>query len=247
MSFKDQVDAVIADQGATAEERLLVDEDLHDHERIDAGRGINAVYRVELGSAHEGAYFKPVNGIEPTTAYLFGHTRESVLLAELSAYRLASALGPPFAPLVAPCVVRGFPEIDPNAPGSLTPERFDERREDVFFHVPDQVIRAAFFDALIGNQDRSRSNLLFDATRNDLALIDHGFSFPRDGDIVNTSILLEWRRTAGLCELAYEEVQALERLVTDGDLLGLRRYLEADRADAAERRARRMLSTRRLA
>jgi hypothetical protein len=246
MCFQARVDAVIADQGATPEERLLIEDDLKACERLDAGRGINAVWRLELGSAREGAYFKPVNGIAPTTAYLFGHTRESVCLAELSTYRLAHALGEPFASLVPACVVRSIPEIDADAPGSLTPERFDERKADVFYHAPDQVIRAAFFDALIANQDRSRSNLLFDADRSDLALIDHGFAFPRDGDVHLHSILLDWRRTAGLCELADEEVTALERLVANDHLLGLRGYLETERADAVERRARHMLATRRL-
>jgi hypothetical protein len=184
------------------------------------------VWRLELGSAREGAYFKPVNGINPTTAYLFGHTRESVFLAELAAYRLAHALGGPFASLVPPCVVRAIPEIDADAPGSLTPERFDERKEDVFYHAPDQVIRAAFLDALIANQDRSRSNLLFDADRSDLALIDHGFAFPRDGDVHNHSILLDWRRTAGLCELASEEVSGssgLSRMTTCSVCAGILR------------------------
>src|SRR4051812_89819 len=111
MSFRARVDAVIADQAATPEERLLVEGVLEGYERLDAGRGINAVWRLELGSAHEGAYFKPVNGINPTTAYLFGHTRESVLLSELATYRLAHALGSRFASLVPPCVVRSVPEI----------------------------------------------------------------------------------------------------------------------------------------
>jgi hypothetical protein len=238
---------LIADQGATPEEQLLITDDLRgEPERLDSGRGINAVYKLELGATREGAYFKPVNGINPTTSYLFGHTRESVFLSELSAYRLAYALGPPYSALVPPCVVRRFPEIDPDAPGSLTPERFDERQEDVFYHVPDKVIQAAFFDALIGNQDRSRSNLLFDASRNDLALIDHGFAFPREKDIRNHSILLEWRRTANLCELGDDEVRALRKLLDDNALLGLRRYLDEERAVAVAGRARRMLATQRL-
>jgi hypothetical protein len=40
-------------------------------------------------------------------------------VSELSAYRLAAALGSPFADLVPPCVVRVVPEVDADAPGSL--------------------------------------------------------------------------------------------------------------------------------
>jgi hypothetical protein len=145
---------------------------------------------------------------------------------------------------VPPCVVRSIPEIDENAPGSLTPERFDDRKDEVLVLAPEPLLRAAFFDALIGNQDRSRANLLFDASRSDLALIDHRFAFPRwQRDVINATILLDWRRRAGLSEIASVEVGALERLLGDADLLGLRRYLEPDRADALEARARNMLDT----
>jgi hypothetical protein len=51
---------------------------------------------------------------------------------------------------------------------------------------------------LIGNQDRSRSNLLFDPSRTELALIDHGFAFRREGDMVHASVLVDWRRRPGL-------------------------------------------------
>ena len=215
-------------------------------ERLDAGAGVNAVWRLERGNAREGAYFKPINGIRRTVAYLFGHTRESVFVSEVAAYRLACALGEPFSAIVPPCVVRSVPEIDEHAPGSLTPERFDERREDVFVLAPEAVLRAAFFDALIANQDRSRANVLFDASREDFALIDHGFAFPREGDVVNASIFLNWRRRAGLHELVSVELDALGALTADDGLLGLRGYLEQERADALESRAARMLESGRL-
>ena len=141
----------------------------------------------------------------------------------MAAYRLAHALGDPFAGLVAPCVVRSIPEIDEHAPGSLSSERFDERREDVFVLAPEGALRAAFFDALIANQDRSRANLLFDAPREDLALIDHGFAFARENDVINATILLDWRRRAGLHELVAVERAALEKLIEDDELVGRRR------------------------
>jgi hypothetical protein len=246
VSFPDHVDALIAEQGMTGEERALLDAELSSFERTGAGVAVNEVWRLELGAAREGAYFKPINGLNQSVAYHFGHTRESAFLSEVSAYRLACALGEPFAALVPPCVVRSFPEIDAHAPGALASERFDDRRDEVFFRAPDLVLRGAFFDALIANQDRSRTNMLFDTGRNDLALIDHGFAFAREGDVINASVLLGWRRTAGLVELSQAEVDALERLVYHEALLGLRRYLEPDRAEALEVRARRMLETGRL-
>jgi streptomycin 6-kinase len=124
---------------------------------------------------------------------------------------------------VPPCVVRTVPEVDPDAPGALSAERFDEREADVFFHTPQLAMRGAFFDALIANQDRSRGNLLFEAARDDLALIDHGFCFPRDGDIHHNALLVDWRRRSGMCELDDDEAAALRRLLEDEDLLGLRR------------------------
>jgi hypothetical protein len=242
VQFERRVRALIDDQGATDEERALIESEVHSCEPLGEG-GVNTTWRVELGASHEGAFFKPINGIDRTTAHLFGHTRETSFLAEVSAYRLAFALGPPFSELVAPCVIRWLPEVDEHAPGSLSAERFDERQGDVFFLAPQLVLRAAFFDALIGNQDRSRSNLLFDAGRGELSLIDHGFSFPRDGDVRNTSILLDWRINAGIVQPSDDECAALDRLGAADDLLGLVRYLDHERCKAVINRAERILDT----
>ena len=83
--------------------------------------------------------------------------------------------------------------------------------------------------------------MLFDSERGDLALIDHGFAFPREGDVRNASVLLDWRRDAGVLELDATEQGALERLIADDALLGLRRYLEADRCEPLAARAEKML------
>jgi hypothetical protein len=215
-------------------------------EPIETGLSANACWRLELGPSREGAYFKPVNGVNLTVASMLGHTRQSVLLSELSAYRLARALGTPFADIVPPCVLRHVPEVDDLAPGSLTGERFDLRETSVFEGGPALALRAAFFDSLIGNQDRSRSNLLFDASRDELALIDHGFAFRRDADVVVASVLVDWRRRAGLDAITDVECEVLERLLGEGELFGLRRYLDADRADALETRAERIRHAGRL-
>jgi hypothetical protein len=240
VTFENHFDAIYRDQGVTPEERALIEDAVVHVERPADGVGANDVRRLELGSSREGAYFKPINGVNATLAYLLGHSRESVVLAEIAAYRLAYALAGPYVELVPPCVLRFVPEVDEDAPGSLMSERFDDRAGNVFQDAPALALQAAFFDALIGNQDRSGFNMLFDPSREDLALIDHGFAFRREHDPVNASVFVDWRRRAGLPALAPEERDALERLLEDGDLLGMRRYLEVDRADALHDRARAM-------
>lgn len=248
MDFDAYLDVLFAAQGVTPEERALLEEDVISAERVGPdGAGANETWHLEVGPSHEGAYFKPVNGVNRTLAYLFGHTRQSVLLAEVAAYRLAHALGAPYVDLVPACVLRLVPEVDPDAPGSLTGERFDDRSGNLFECEPALALHAAFFDAVIGNQDRSRANLLFDPPRSDLALIDHGFAFPRDGDIVNDSILTGWRRRAGLDALTDRERERVALLLEDPELLGMRRCLEPERVEAFERRARYMRDECRLA
>jgi hypothetical protein len=240
VTFEDHVEAIYRDQGATPEERALLDDEIVSVERPTGGIGANDIWRLELGSTREGAYFKPINGVNATLAYLLGHSRESVVLAEIATYRLAYALGGPYAELIPPCVLRFVPEVDEDAPGSLMSERFDDRAGNVFQDVPALALQAAFFDALIGNQDRSGFNLLFDPSREDLALIDHGFAFRREHDPVNASVFVDWRRRAGLATLTADERETLDRLLEDRELLGVRRYLEADRADALRDRAHAM-------
>ena len=61
-----------------------------------------------------------------------------------------------------------------------------------------------------------------------MALIDHGFAFSRPHDVINATILLDWRRRAGLQPLAAVEVDAVERLLKDGQLLGLAQIAHDD-------------------
>jgi hypothetical protein len=246
VGFQEQISAIARDQGVGAEERVLLEQEVMSSERLGEGVGANEVWRLELGSTREGAYFKPVNGVNATLAHFFGQTSQSVLISELAAYRLAAALGSPFIDLVPACVVRVIPHVDADAPGSLMSERFDDRSGNLFELAPAHALTAAFFDALIGNQDRSRANLLFDPSRADLALIDHGFAFPRDDDLRHAEFLVEWRKRAGLDQLSDTEIAALEALLQHGELLGLARYLEPDRADSLARRAARMRQSARL-
>jgi hypothetical protein len=102
VDFEEQIEAIRADQGAGPEERALLEQNVVSADRLGEGVGANECWRLELGTSREGAFFKPVNGVNASLAYLFGHTRQSTLLAELSAYRLAQALGPRSTSLFLP-------------------------------------------------------------------------------------------------------------------------------------------------
>jgi hypothetical protein len=112
--------------------------------------------------------------------------------------------------------------------------------------VPDQVSDAAFFDALIGQHDRNKGNVLWYEERQVIYLIDHSFSFARTGANHGASDLVEWRWGHGSRGLTEAEIDALRRLMESDDLRTLRRFLDTERLDALERRARRMQETREL-
>ena len=58
--------------------------------------------------------------------------------------------------------------------------------------MPDDCIAAAFFDSLIGQQDRHRGNYRWDATNEKLGLIDRGFAFAHAPDqYFNRSVFVE--------------------------------------------------------
>ena len=229
--------------------------------------GVNSVLS---GTADHGGrrwtlFFKPLYGVDQPTAHAFG--QDSVVdlgLHEVAAWWLARELGPPWSDLVAPAVW-----LDP--PGAL-----DIRASGpVIFGmggapgVPepgvgfDQLVSdAAFFDALIGSQDRHDGNLRSSRAPS-LGLIDHGFAFARPGDYHNSyptagffqrlrfgqrqfalwhGPVLDYSGVGPLSPaLAAHEQAALAKLIgTSGDLLGIAQLLPDDRAQALRERARRM-------
>jgi DNA-binding XRE family transcriptional regulator len=70
-------------------------------------------------------------------------------------------------------------------------------RRGFYEAVPDQVSAAAFFDALIGQQDRDKGNVLWYEERQVIYLIDHSFSFARRGGRHGASDLVQWRWSRG--------------------------------------------------
>lgn len=203
-----------------------------------ANPGANQTYHVVLDPGVT-AFHKPFAGIDPTLAHAYGHTPSTPPLSECAAWRLAVAFGPPFDAMVPPCVLREIQGQEgslslgvtgvPHAPGP-------------FVAAPEQVAAAAFFDALIAQQDRHSGNYRWEAAAGQLHLIDHGFAFARPGDFLNESVFVKARWPTGSQTLTQQELALLQALVGSGDLHGLAGFLETERADALRARAQRMLA-----
>ena len=158
---------------------------------------------------------------------------------EVVAWRLARSLGPPWDQIVPPSVLRSEA---PGGPGAFLlgisgapndPAPFTEALGDP----------VAFWDALVAQQDRHSQNYRWDAATNRLYLLDHGFSFARPGDYLNTSIFLAYRHSEHREALAPREVAILAGLKASINLLGLAEYLEPERAAALASRVDRMFAT----
>ena len=104
---------------------------------------------------------------------------------------------------------------------------------------PTWCLPAAFFDSLIAQQDRHDGNWRWDGNR--LTLIDHGYTFALPRAILNYSDFVAARHRHGAASLLTEERDALTRLLSDSDLLGIARFLLPDRAQAVADRAQLML------
>lgn len=184
------------------------------------------------------AILKPFGGPDPNSCAAYGQDIDDAITHEVAAWRLAHALGEPYDQLVPTCALRDVPGI---GPGVLINWRDGSPDLVVFDEATAQVHAAAFWDALVGQQDRHSTNFRYDKSSRRLALIDHGFAFARRGDISNGGIFLDHRLKEGDEVLTEDEAGALERLM-DEDLFGLRDFLAPDRVAAFEERANAMLS-----
>jgi hypothetical protein len=235
--FEARLQAVVAALGTTAEEDDLLNSDITLVMAGVSSPGVNVTREILLDSGTRG-FHKPWDGVQTATAISFGHHPDDVPLNEALASRVGQVLGPPWDGLVAPCVLR---EIE-GRPGSFVRAAEGEKgRADAPVLARQQSQAAALFDALIGQQDRHGGNFRFNEAIPKLTLYDHGYTFPPAGGLFGQSFLVA-ARNGGPLPPALEdwELEALDRLASDPELLGLRPMLLADRADMLSWRATRM-------
>lgn len=230
-----QIAAVKAAQGTLPIERTMLNEPFSGPPAPTSSPGINATKQLALASG-DVVFHKPFSGVHVANALAFGQTDETPPLHEGVAWRLAVALGPPWQDLVAPCVLRDYAGDDgalslraPGWPNDMAPTQ-----------NPTRCFPAAFFDALIAQQDRHPGNWRWDGTT--LTLIDHGYAFALPGQILNHTELVVARHGHGGAGLVQEERDALNRLLSDPDLLGVATFLVDERAQALAQRAQRMVA-----
>lgn len=152
---------------------------------------VSTTYELVLDSGHL-CIFKPGDGLLEAAAnglYLgkqalrqYGHTPVSTTISECAAWQLAKQLGAPWHELVVPTVMKfpRHPESGAQMVGAASVFRGGAVAKRGFYEaVPDQVSAGGFFDALIGQQDRNKGNVLWYEERHVIYLIDHSFSFAR--------------------------------------------------------------------
>jgi hypothetical protein len=207
--------------------------------------GSNAVWEFQLPDRRS-AFIKPMGGVDVRQAHQYGQDVSSTLIAEFAASRLAGALGEPYASMVPVVVLRRLVEMGDG-----------EQMAAVIAHVPGDpahvgpalalgappVRRAAFFDALIGQQDRNLSNMLADRSGRSIRLIDHGYAFAVPGDRFNER---GFDRGRGVGPLEEPDRIACRGVLDSPDLFGLAELLGPARGAALRSRASRMLCTDRL-
>lgn len=208
------------------------------------------VYECPLAGGRT-AFHKPVDGMTvhhpilgmPVFEWYGQADQWAVLNNEAAAWRLARALGAPWETMVASSVARWLRATGPGIVegwGALT--RKGEGPSGQMDPLNDEDLRdpAAFFDSLIGNQDRNMSNYRF--ANGVLTLFDHGLAFPGGRWRLNSSAFLQFRHAAGQSALSHEEQQLLSSLPTKSVWGEMRSILRADQFDALEWRREQMVS-----
>jgi hypothetical protein len=195
------------------------------------------------------SFHKPLAGVNTNLAAQYGHDPLSVGINECAAWRLARLLGTPFSDLVPTTVLRwhgidaatrlAFPAIV-DGWGSLASEQPGISMYPAPLDDPEINDSAAFFDALIAQQDRHMAQYRWDPGSRRLGLIDHGFAFARPGDVCNQSVFLGRRHADGRGALQTLERRSLDAIASTNHLAGLAEILKADQAAALEDRIARM-------
>jgi hypothetical protein len=206
------------------------------------------LFEIVLETGRTG-YFKPMEGwtyadaVSKRTLVNYGHDQLSATLSECAAWQVAKGLGSPWDELVVPTVIRAIPVDGTPQVGSLAVYRAGRDGTREFYKVvPDQAAAGAFFDCLIGQQDRNKGNVLWHDLRRQVHLIDHSFSFGRRKDNTGSRELGEWRwNVQKSSELSAAEKQALNAC-SGGPPFEIDNCLAADRVSALVERVERMLT-----
>lgn len=245
------IEALQGLQGGHAAESSLLEGELTGTMRLD-GHSDGSDYSGIDGPVNETritcfangdiAFHKPFSGLDDSCAEDYGHTSALQPVHEATAWHLANSLGQRYEKLVPPCVIR----VVEGRMGSLSQGVPGELGDPTVKNLREEADDAAFFDCLIGQQDRHLGNLLIDNPSGRLHLIDHGFTFARPGDDLNASMLMYFRIQRGGMVLKPYETKALRNVLRSKDLLGLSRVLESARSEAFRSRASRMLASGRL-
>ncbi len=217
------------------------------HQTANSGSsGVTALILSDSAGALE-AYHKPLDGVDRTQAARYGHDPHSVLLNEAVAWFLARTLGDPYRDMVPDMVIRSIWPSTPGSTGgygalSLGVGGETKRREAIA--DPALCDPAAFFDALIGQQDRHEANYRWQ--QGQLSLLDNAYAFaaPSPGFLPWASEFVSARHAGGRAALQPSELNALRALrgaPAVWSWVGM--MLREEQSQALVARADRMLST----
>jgi hypothetical protein len=234
MEIDPQLAAIRGVQGVLPVEQRMLEEAFDGPPAATSTPGVNATLQLRLAGG-EVVFHKPFSGVHVANAIAYRQTDETPPLHEAAAWRLAVALGAPWQEIVAPCVLRAYDEQD----GALVLQASGRPREQAPTQNPIWCLPAAFFDSLIGQQDRHDGNWRWDGER--LTLIDQGYAFALPGAILNYSEFVRARHEYGAGALLSQERDALRGLLDDSHMLGMAEFLLSDRAGALAGRAEEML------
>jgi hypothetical protein len=240
LPLPDRVSNLQSRQGTTTVERALINgQELYYAPHGTPNPGVNSTFSAALDGVRVACFHKTFSGQDPAIAAAYGQSVDTPPIHECAAWQLAKALGTPYDQLVPTCVFRklsgGYGSLalgidgQPADPTPLTAG-----------HPAGAA--AAFFDSLVGQQDRHVRNFRWNAASSRLWLIDNGYAFARPHDLLNASVFVtaRWNRQAQ--SRTGPERLALEGLLASPDLHGLGGILESPRADCLRSRAERMLA-----
>lgn len=225
---------VSAAQGSAPEETPLFAGEVVATAEVE--EGVNDTLFVELDTGVAG-YHKAFSALDEDTAQWYGQSSALQPIHEVSAWVLARELGEPFRSMVPPTVLR---TIDGRLGSFARAVNGTIGFSAALDRIPgEQLDAAAFFDALIGQQDRNPTNFLTDDAAGQLHLIDHGFAFARPGDHVGAELFVRIRHNTHRATLSAAELALLDRVI-EAPHLGVPPLLEPERGAAVVDRARRM-------